>query len=266
MPTFLSRKQQPNQIREMWQNQPNKSSYQESLEALEADIQHANSLAAALPGDYGGECLQMRLSYSPIAPFFLYLIEWIDFSCTDTLTNYLGLLHIIIYKVHVDGVTTMSTHERRATLREFYAVIYPYLQQLESELAEFEDGSLRSWCTESDDSVSDGRRNVCSKNGERDDECGICMEACTQMVLPNCGHSMCISCFRDWNLRSQSCPFCRGNLKMISSKDLWVLTSSSDVVDQKTIAKENLRHFFLYIDHLPLVMSDIVFFMHDYMI
>jgi hypothetical protein len=39
------------------------------------------------------------LSYSPFAPILLYLIEWMDYSCTDTLPNYLGLLHILIYKV-----------------------------------------------------------------------------------------------------------------------------------------------------------------------
>ncbi|CAB4264219.1 unnamed protein product [Prunus armeniaca] len=72
----------------MWQAQASKSSYGESIKALEADIQHANSLAAALPKDYGGNCIHMRLSYSPFAPIFLYFIEWMDYSCTDILPNY----------------------------------------------------------------------------------------------------------------------------------------------------------------------------------
>lgn len=33
---------------------------------------------------------------------------------------------------------------------------------------------------------------------EREDECGICLEPCTKMVLPNCCHAMCINCYRDW--------------------------------------------------------------------
>jgi len=41
----------------------------------------------------------MRLSYGPFAPFLLYLIEWMDYSCTDTLPNYLGLLNVLVYKV-----------------------------------------------------------------------------------------------------------------------------------------------------------------------
>lgn len=33
---------------------------------------------------------------------------------------------------------------------------------------------------------------------EREDECGICLEPCTKIVLPNCCHAMCINCYRDW--------------------------------------------------------------------
>nr|DAD34346.1 TPA_asm: hypothetical protein HUJ06_004986 [Nelumbo nucifera] len=223
--------------------------------------------AAALPRDHDGECVQMRLSYSPFAPFFLLFIEWMDFSCADTLPSYLGLLHIIIYKAYIDGMTTISSHERRATLREFYAVIYPLLQQLEGELDELEDRNERSHCLDvlNQKKVVE-RRKVSLKDSEREDECSICMESCTRMVLPNCGHSMCISCFHDWNMRSQSCPFCRGSLKRVSCRDLWVLTRNSDVIDTANLAKENLRRFYLYISTLPLLMSDTSFSIHGYMI
>lgn len=33
---------------------------------------------------------------------------------------------------------------------------------------------------------------------KREDECGICLEPCTKMVLPNCCHAMCIKCYRNW--------------------------------------------------------------------
>ena len=33
---------------------------------------------------------------------------------------------------------------------------------------------------------------------DREDECGICLEPCTKMVLPNCCHAMCIKCYRNW--------------------------------------------------------------------
>ncbi|TXG56133.1 hypothetical protein EZV62_017446 [Acer yangbiense] len=246
---------------------PNQTSYRESLKALEADIQHANTLAAALPRDYGGDYIQMRLSYSPLAPLVLFLIEWMDYSCTDSLPSCLGLLNILVYKVYVDGMPALSSKERKATLREFYAIIYPSLVQLEDELTQLEDNSKRNRSLEiSSRKRVEDRRKLLDKDLERDDECGICMENCTKMVLPNCGHSLCISCFHDWNVRSQSCPFCRGSLKRVSSKDLWVLTSSIDIIDTVTIAKENLRRFYLYVENLPLITPETHPFILDYMI
>lgn len=242
----------------MWQNQTSKSSFSDSIKTLEADIQHANTLSAALPRDYCGNYVQMRLSYSPFAPLFLFLIEWMDYSCTDTVPSYLGLLHVLIYKVYGDRMLpSMSSQERKATLREFYAIIYPSLGQLQGDLTELDKENLKTKMVEDQSKQQDQ---------EREDECGICMETCTKMVLPYCGHSMCISCFHDWNSRSESCPFCRGSLKRVSSRDLWVLTSNGDVIDKITLAKENLRRFSRYIESLPLIIPDTQFFIYEYMI
>lgn len=87
----------------------------------------------------------MRMSYSPAAHLFLFLVQWTDCH----LAGALGLLRILIYKVtfcyfvlssycsheneliraschilqvYVDGTTTMSTHERKASIREFYGI------------------------------------------------------------------------------------------------------------------------------------------------
>ncbi|XP_074274337.1 E3 ubiquitin-protein ligase AIRP2-like [Silene latifolia] len=251
----------------MWQKQASKSCYRESIKTLEADIQHANNLAASLPKDYCGDSVQMRLSYSPLAPFLLYLIEWMDCSCTDALPSFLGLHQILLYKAYVDGMPTMSSQEKKATLREFYAVIYPSLRQLEGNLIDLEESKKQ---TRISDSLSrkrmEEKRKLFDKETERDEECGICMELGTKMVLPTCGHSMCIRCFHDWNSRSRSCPFCRGSLKRVSSKDLWVLTNIYEVVDSVTIARENLTRFYLYIDSLPPVAPDTNIYVYDYMI
>ncbi|CAK7332429.1 unnamed protein product [Dovyalis caffra] len=251
----------------MWQKQHDKSSFRESLKALEADIQHANTLAAALPGDYGGNCVQMRLSYSPLAPFILFLVEWLDYSCTDALPSYLGLLHILVYKVYVDGMPSVSSKEKKASLREFYAIIYPSLSQLEGEFIEVENNRTRSRNTDvlSRKGVED-QRKLSESDFERDEECGICMENSAKMVLPNCGHSLCISCFHDWNVRSQSCPFCRGSLKRMSCTDLWVLISNGDVINTLALAKENLRRFYLYIEDLPFLVPETHAILFDYMI
>ncbi|XP_065873348.1 E3 ubiquitin-protein ligase AIRP2-like [Euphorbia lathyris] len=253
----------------MWQTHPNKSSsFRESLKALEADIQHANTLAASLPGDYGGDRVQLRLSYSPLAPFILFLVEWMDYSCTDALPSYLGLLNILVYKVYVDGMPMLSSKERKATLREFYAVIYPSLRLLEEESIELEDSPKRSQGGEvlSRNRAEDKRRNPNpDTHFERDDECGICMEDSAKMVLPNCGHSLCIGCFRDWSSRSQSCPFCRGSLRRVESRDLWVLINNCDIIDKATLARENLRRFYYYIEKLPLLMPETHAIVFDYM-
>lgn len=113
--------------------------------------------------------------------------------------------------------------------------------------------------------VEEKRQSCKSIRGE-EEECGICMETGSKIVLPNCSHSMCVGCFHDWYIRSQSCPFCRGSLTRVNSRDLWVLTSDCDVVDSTTLEQENVRRFYLYIDKLPLAVPDTNVMLYDYMI
>ncbi|KAK7306209.1 hypothetical protein VNO77_44135 [Canavalia gladiata] len=248
------------EINELGRKKPNNSSYTDSVKALEVDIQHANILASALPGDYGGDYFQMKLSYSPFAPLFLYLIEWLDFSCTDSLPMYLGLLHILIFNVYANGMPSISSKERKATIKDFYAVIYPSLRLLQGEF----NNVQRSSCAED---VSRKRlEKLVNEDVEGDEECGICMENSMKMVLPNCGHSLCISCFHDWYMRSESCPFCRGSLRRVTPRDLWVVIGNNDVVDKVTIAKENLRRLYLYIETLPPTIPDSHVYTFNYML
>lgn len=76
------------------------------------------------------------------------------------------------------------------------------------------------------------------------------------------GEIICI--FR--NVRSQSCPYCRGSLKRVSSMDLWVLTGSNDVVDSETLAMDSLIRFHLYIESLATLTHDTHVLLFDYMI
>ncbi|XP_043689936.1 E3 ubiquitin-protein ligase AIRP2-like isoform X1 [Telopea speciosissima] len=237
-----------------------RKSFKDSLKVLEADIQHANTLASDFPREYDGACVQMRLSYSPAAHLFLFLVQWTDCHLAGTL----GLLRILIYKVYVDGTTTMSTHERKASIREFYGVIFPSLSQLQRGVTDMEDKKQKAVCVERyrrrDD---DERKQISEVDVEREEECGICMEMNSKIVLPNCSHVMCMKCYREWHSRSQSCPFCRDSLKRVNSCDLWVFTDSRDIVDMATLTRENLRRLFMYIDKLPLVIPDTVFDAYD---
>lgn len=60
--------------------------------------------ASDYPREYDGACLQMRLSYSPAAHTFLFLVQWTD--CR--LAGALGLLRILIYKVILHLLHTKS--------------------------------------------------------------------------------------------------------------------------------------------------------------
>lgn len=182
------------------------------------------------------------------------------------------------------------------------AVIYPLLRQLEGEFIEVEDNHKTSRDTDVlGRNREEDRRKLSDIDIERDEECGICMENSAKMVLPNCGHSLCISCFHDWyfnfricyllllyflleglfagayfsskiylildrNVRSQSCPFCRDSLKRVRSRDLWVLINNVDFIDKVALAKENLRRFYLNIESLPLAMPEAHAILFDYMI
>ncbi|KAM3408853.1 hypothetical protein ACQJBY_001728 [Aegilops geniculata] len=171
-----------------------RKAYRDSLKVLEADIQHANTLATEFPREYDGACLQMRLSFSPAAHIFLFLVQWTDCS----LAGALGLMRILIYKVYVDGTTTMSTHERKASIKEFYAVIFPSLLQLQRGITDMEDKKQKAVCMEryrrrDEDETS----SLSDVDAEREEECGICMEMNSKVVLPNCTHAMCLRCYQD---------------------------------------------------------------------
>ncbi|PSS10249.1 RING finger protein [Actinidia chinensis var. chinensis] len=237
-----------------------RKSFKDSLKLLEADLQHANTLASDFPREYDGACVQMRMSYSPAAHLFLFLVQWTDCH----LAGALGLLRILIYKVYDDGTTTMSTHERKASIREFYAIIYPSLLQLQGGVTDTEAKRQKAVCMERCRRRDDEEHKQYSDiDIEREEECGICMEINSKIVLPYCNHVMCLKCYRAWRTRSQSCPFCRDSLKRVNSGDLWVFMDSRDVIDMATLMRENLRRLFVYIDKLPLVVPDTLFDHYD---
>ncbi|XP_020525291.1 E3 ubiquitin-protein ligase rnf8-B isoform X3 [Amborella trichopoda] len=231
----------------------------------------------------------MRLSYSPAAHVFLFLVQWMDCS----LAGALGLLRILIYKdnkfiykgkstrltttnekaqgdvkkisqVYVDGKTIMSVHERKASIREFYAVIFPSLLQLQSGITEMDDRKQRDVYIMKYRKKADRESAQLSEiDIEREEECGICMEVNSKVVLPNCNHAFCMKCYRDWRARSQSCPFCRESLKRVNSGDLWIVIDTHEIMDMEAITRENLRRLFMYIDKLPLIVPDTVYVSYD---
>lgn len=229
--------------------------FKDSLKALEADIQLANTLAMGCPRERDGARLQVRLTYSPAASIFLFMVQWFDCQVAGAL----GLLRVHIYMTYADGKTTMSIYERRASISEFYGIIFPSLLQLQDGISDLECKKQKEVC-----SLRYSRKEQLSHaDNEREEECGICLESTTKAVLPNCGHSLCLKCYRDWRGRSQSCPFCRNSLKRVDSGDLWICTDKNEVIDSDEISRENLRRLFMYIEKLPLILQEPMFIPYD---
>ncbi|KAL9228674.1 hypothetical protein vseg_004227 [Gypsophila vaccaria] len=225
-------------------------SFRESIKALEADIQFANTLASGCRRQTDGACFQMRLSFSPAAHFSLFLFQWTD--CY--LAGALGLLRIVIYMTYSDGKTTMYVHERKASIRQFYGVIFPSLLQLQTGITESEGRKQKELCNALYRRYDPRqRREFTDLENELEEECSICMENISKAVLPNCCHSLCFKCYQDWSTRSQSCPFCRDSLKQVKPGDLWIYTDERDIVDLSIIMKDSLIRLFNYLDKLPLM-------------
>lgn len=225
--------------------------FKDSLKALEADIQHANTLALSSPRDQDGASLQMRLSFSPAVDLFSFLFPWTDCKFAGAL----GLLRIFIYMTYADGKTTMSVQERKASIKQFYDVIFPSILQLQSGITDLEERKQKEICSKKysrKDNFDKGK--LSDADAEREIECGICMETNSRVVLPNCSHSLCLKCYRDWHGRSRSCPFCRDSLKEVNNSDLWICIEAGEIVDMNVISKENEKRLFMYIEKLPLII------------
>ncbi|KAK7828406.1 e3 ubiquitin-protein ligase airp2 [Quercus suber] len=195
-----------------------KPSYRDSIKVLETDIQYTNMLGKTFDPD---DPEHMKWIYNEaVKRAELFGILGVTYSLTQ---------------VHSDGKLRMSSSRRRATIKEFYAVILPSLQHLNCNSSEFDIGQ------EEGDGMEmivtkklDDKRKTAEGDLEREDE----------------------------STRSESCPFCWGTLKRVKSGDLWVLTCSSDVVGSQTMLKEDMLRFYLYINGLPKDISDALFLMH----
>ncbi|KAJ0956534.1 putative transcription factor C2H2 family [Helianthus annuus] len=226
--------------------------YKDSLKTLEADIQHANTLAVNSVKDDDGSYLQLRVYFSPAAALFCYLFPWVDCRIAGAL----GLIHVFIYMICADGKNTMHVHERKASIRQFYGIVFPSIMQLQSGITDLEERKQKETLLASYSRKDDFEKEKLSDaDVEREAECGICMEINSKVVLPNCNHSLCLKCYRDWHARSRSCPFCRESLKGVKLTDLWIYIEERDTIDLAIILKENTKRLFMYIEKLPCVLN-----------
>lgn len=75
--------------------------------------------ASEYPEEYDGGYVQMRLSYSPAAHLFLFLLQWTDCHFAGTL----GLLRILIYKVLIDFAALLLLDLDPLFLSAWYVIL-----------------------------------------------------------------------------------------------------------------------------------------------
>lgn len=71
--------------------------------------------------------------------------------------------------------------------------------QLEKGVTDSEDKKQKAVCLERYRRKDEDDLRHCSElDVEREEECGICMETNSKIVLPNCNHAICLKCYREW--------------------------------------------------------------------
>ncbi|CAH1446948.1 unnamed protein product [Lactuca virosa] len=146
----------------------------------------------------------MRLSCSPAIDLFSFFFPWTDCKIAGAL----GLLRIFIYMTFADGKTTMCIQERRASIKDFYDVLFPSILQLQSGITDLEERKQKEIYSKRY-SRKEGfdKGKLSDADVEREIECGICMETNSRVVLPRIAAILvCLKCYRDWHERSRSCP------------------------------------------------------------
>lgn len=66
-------------------------------------------------------------------------------------------------------------------------------------MTDAEDKRQKAVCIERYRRREEEEQRQCSGiDFDREDECEICMETNSKVVLPSCNHAMCMKCYREW--------------------------------------------------------------------
>lgn len=72
---------------------------------ISISIQYCICRAAAIPRAKDGARFQMKLVHDQLTPLIMFLLQWIDSSCTCLLPRYLNLFHVVVYKVRMQHIS-----------------------------------------------------------------------------------------------------------------------------------------------------------------
>ncbi|TMW48200.1 hypothetical protein DOY81_006712 [Sarcophaga bullata] len=76
--------------------------------------------------------------------------------------------------------------------------------------------------SDSSSGLSSPTTSTCSHHNDHIDECSICLDRSTEVILP-CTHSFCAPCIEQWNVNNKTCPICCETLE--STDDTWVMSN-----------------------------------------
>lgn len=127
-------------------------------------------------------CWQCFLVQHPL--FFTFFVHFCYFCTVKREDVYLTELQTRVFLLKVWHLT---------------GVIFPSLLQLQKGITDLEDRKQKDLCNlryKRKDELEKGKSSEIDI--QREEECGICMEMNSKVVLPNCSHSLCLKCYRDW--------------------------------------------------------------------
>lgn len=126
-------------------------------------------------------------------PYFVTMpLDWFLFTFTWCAIYGISLICICFTSIVGDLINLLIS------CMFLSAIIYPSLLQLQKGVTDVEDKRQKVVCSERYKRRDEDERQFSDIDTEREEECGICMEMNSKIVLPNCNHAMCMRCYRDW--------------------------------------------------------------------
>jgi hypothetical protein len=107
------------------------------------------------------------------------------------------MLHLVYNLFSLNKDTSSPIHSS-PLLFVLTGVIFPSLLQLQRGITDVEDRKQKEICAKYKKKDEMDKGKISEIDLEREEECGICMEINSRVVLPKCNHAMCLKCYRDW--------------------------------------------------------------------
>lgn len=130
---------------------------------------------------------------------------------------------------------------RLLNLKQFLAVFRTFENHINALIKSEDKGCNTSMLMQTVREIADGRAEGSaatassnpSSSAPDDDECIICMERKSDLVL-SCAHSFCCPCIEQWKVQNSHCPICEEAID-----DDWVLSESpnADEINEQICAE-----------------------------